>query len=540
MNITCESCRAEHELELPSWVLSSGRPFRFRCSACGHSQMVDPPTALALSPDVATPAALRQTRTAAPSAPSAPTRPPEPAPQPEPPPEDRNVYLRQDGKVYLVKDWATLQRWIMERRVGRDDEVSEGGVFWEAVGGRPELGSFFFAIEQLEAFEAHTGGSPRADGGPERRVHGATGLARLDDDTEGVPMGLPPLPTEEFEVSDPGGPAAGHLGDIPPSRLTPATVPRRDGPTDERAEPTGPPTVAPSAPSTEPSTLPAQILEETPPSPPDARLPLHTIPAPPPGPAPEDAPTDAPAPAHEEEPDAVATPPSPPDDEDADLDLAFEAFEQARPEPPPSLPPPPRPTSSIAMWLWILTAAILAFVVILLGWGYGGAPPVAAPVAPAAPAPVVTPPPLPPPAAPPSADTDTDATETLGDTDGVTDTDTDAGADVAAEPAPAVTPPPAPVERPAAPRGPSTSQLVTRGFSEIDQRNYAAAAQTLADATRRAPNDARAQFGLGYALVELGRTTEARDALCRARATGAADIRGEADLVLKRIGATCP
>lgn len=239
----------------------------------------------------------------------------------------------------------------------------------------------------------------------------------------------------------------------------------------------------------------------------------------------------------------------------------FEAFEQARPDPPPSLPPPPRPTSSTAMWLWILTAAILAFVVILLGWGYatgrlGGAPPVAAPVVPAAPAPVVTPPPLPLPAATPSADTDTDATETEGDTDGVTDTDTDTAADVAAEaapiftpppappvtppPAPAVTPPPAPVERPAAPRGPSTSQLVNRGFSEIDQRNYAAAAQTLADATRRAPNDARAQFGLGYALVELGRTTEARDALCRARASGAADIRGEADLVLKRIGATCP
>ena len=53
MNIQCENCGAEHDLDPPAWVLSSGRPFRFRCSVCGHSQMAEPPTAVTLPETVA-------------------------------------------------------------------------------------------------------------------------------------------------------------------------------------------------------------------------------------------------------------------------------------------------------------------------------------------------------------------------------------------------------------------------------------------------------------------------------------------------------
>ena len=163
MNIQCENCGAEHDLDPPAWVLSSGRPFRFRCSVCGHSQMAEPPTAVTLPETVAAqdeaeaepaeqpaaPAATKAAPTKPPAADSEPLRPAGPSAEDS----DESVFLKQDGKVYLVKDWATLQRWIMERRVGREDLVSEGGVRWEPIGSRPELGSFFAAVEQLEAAE---------------------------------------------------------------------------------------------------------------------------------------------------------------------------------------------------------------------------------------------------------------------------------------------------------------------------------------------------------------------------------------------------
>ena len=42
MKIKCGNCSVDHELEPPAWVMSSGRAFRFRCSSCGVSQMVQP------------------------------------------------------------------------------------------------------------------------------------------------------------------------------------------------------------------------------------------------------------------------------------------------------------------------------------------------------------------------------------------------------------------------------------------------------------------------------------------------------------------
>lgn len=242
MNIRCENCGAEHELDPPAWVLSSGRPFRFRCSVCGHSQMAEPPTALAL-PDGASdvPPEPRSMTPAAGSdgdaTPVRATAPREAAPAGgEAASEADSVFLKQDGKVYLVKDWATLQRWIMERRVGREDLVSEGGVRWEPIGSRPELGSFFAAVEQLEAAELaglHGGDTPfpTEESGweasePERPP--PSGLARLDDETEGVPLGLPPLPTEDLDPRS-GAPAEDEAyPEQPPSRLSAASPPESE------------------------------------------------------------------------------------------------------------------------------------------------------------------------------------------------------------------------------------------------------------------------------------------------------------------------
>ena len=102
MRIVCESCSTEHDMEPPAWVISSGRAFRFRCSNCGHSQMVPPPTGLEVGAEDAGSA-------------------------------DSSLYLKQEGKVYLVAGWDTLADWVGESRVGPEDLISEGGVRWEPV-----------------------------------------------------------------------------------------------------------------------------------------------------------------------------------------------------------------------------------------------------------------------------------------------------------------------------------------------------------------------------------------------------------------------
>jgi hypothetical protein len=174
--------------------------------------------------------------------------PPAPAPLPSEPKDDAApVYLKQDGKVYLVRDWATLQRWIMERRVGREDLVSEGGVRWEPVGSRADLGTFFAAIEQpSEADDARVGPGSRAlpfeDGadtssGPDAWSPGG------DDLTDGVPLGLPPLPTDERPTTPPRWMDA---------LATPAPAPVAA----PKAAPPASPVVAPAAPVAPPTPAP--------------------------------------------------------------------------------------------------------------------------------------------------------------------------------------------------------------------------------------------------------------------------------------------
>jgi hypothetical protein len=94
------------------------------------------------------------------------------------------MLLKQEGKVYHVKDTATMQKWIVERRVLREDLVSIGGVRWEPVGSRPELEVFFQVVEQADQAQAI------ATGGPV--------LVSPVAPTAGPPP--PPLPGPDFSV----------------------------------------------------------------------------------------------------------------------------------------------------------------------------------------------------------------------------------------------------------------------------------------------------------------------------------------------------
>lgn len=106
---------------------------------------------------------------------------------------------------------------------------------------------------------------------------------------------------------------------------------------------------------------------------------------------------------------------------------------------------------------------------------------------------------------------------------------------------PAPTPPrptPPPPEPPAAPTGPSTAQLIERGWAAADS-NPAGAHEQFGLALKNSPSNKEATYGYGYTLLKVGRQEEGRSWMCKARDGGPADIQAEVDGTLGRIGLSC-
>ena len=76
---------------------------------------------------------------------------------------DPSMLLDQDGNIFRVPDQATLQRWVIERRVAPDDRMSKDGVSWQKVGDNRDLSSFFDTIQRLEQLESTAGDSGTED-----------------------------------------------------------------------------------------------------------------------------------------------------------------------------------------------------------------------------------------------------------------------------------------------------------------------------------------------------------------------------------------
>jgi hypothetical protein len=51
------------------------------------------------------------------------------------------------GRVVLFRELTSLQRWIVERRVSRDDEISDSGKNWKRLGEIEELSEFFKLLD---------------------------------------------------------------------------------------------------------------------------------------------------------------------------------------------------------------------------------------------------------------------------------------------------------------------------------------------------------------------------------------------------------
>ncbi len=455
-----------------------------------------------------------------------------------------SVFLKQNGQIYMVRDWDTMRRWIVEKRVDRHDLVSEGGVRWEPIGTRPDLMPLFSGAKRTPSHSLPFGGeTPFGASTAESGWH--------DDDTEGVPVGLPPLPTEEAADTVPGTQRTWDPSQTPPppalfetprpshSRAMPALV-VDDGLTDglskdqdsdaghgnvgdeevtervtERvsAAPKPLPTPVPSKPPFQSKKAPSSVPSSS------SHKPTATDGS-------WDDLTAVEAPTSHATSTSSGSPNYPLDDVtfDEEWDATYN---------------PPSDRSGV---LWGIAVACTLAVVVVLGWVWWtmrtptspnttvAAPPVEAPVtppvptaSPVAPRPVPalsTPPPAPlptPPAAP-------------------------AAAQPPAPVIPVVTPePPAPPPDPRpepAPQGKSAEATSQRAWN-IAESDPAGAASMFREALGTEPNHWDSLYGLGYVLLKLGDPSAATPYLCQCRDAPSADIRQDVTGMLNARGLSC-
>jgi predicted Zn finger-like uncharacterized protein len=102
------------------------------------------------------------------------------------------------GNVIRFKEMTTLQRWIVERKVTPNDEISKNGTNWRRLGDIPELAPFFVAVDQPAIPPTplvpspiggpQLGASPRWEGTPQT-------LGHAPQQTGNWQMGVPQVAT---------------------------------------------------------------------------------------------------------------------------------------------------------------------------------------------------------------------------------------------------------------------------------------------------------------------------------------------------------
>ncbi len=82
-------------------------------------------------------------------------------PRPAPAGAAREWRLRQaSGAIFPFRELTTLQKWIVERKVGRDDEISASGDQWRRLGDIAELESFFKVVDAAARAQAPPPAAP--------------------------------------------------------------------------------------------------------------------------------------------------------------------------------------------------------------------------------------------------------------------------------------------------------------------------------------------------------------------------------------------
>lgn len=134
MDVRCDRCQTEYELDDAS-VAEGGASVQ--CTSCGHTFVVsrmavsDRPT-----PTVSAAGAVAAAAAAAAGGGAA------------------WMLTTEEGKTHRFRDPTTLQKWIVERRVGRANRVCPPGGSWRRLGDVDELRPFFEVVDQADRVSA--------------------------------------------------------------------------------------------------------------------------------------------------------------------------------------------------------------------------------------------------------------------------------------------------------------------------------------------------------------------------------------------------
>jgi predicted Zn finger-like uncharacterized protein len=131
MDVRCERCSTEYELDDDS-VPDAGCPVQ--CTTCSHTFMV---TRRGVAPVVSQPISESL---------------------PSPPAADW-LLETSDGRLHRFRNLTSLQKWIIERKVTREDKISRTGQAWRRLGEIVELSPFFDVVDEADRARAGQAGS---------------------------------------------------------------------------------------------------------------------------------------------------------------------------------------------------------------------------------------------------------------------------------------------------------------------------------------------------------------------------------------------
>ncbi|MBL8952143.1 MAG: zinc-ribbon domain-containing protein [Myxococcaceae bacterium] len=138
MDVSCPRCKTEYEFD-DARVPDSG--VTVKCTSCNHVFRVrkkSAPTATTSQPAfVPTPKVGDETLPAR-------------SPQLQQPAVREWKVRQPSGNIFSFKELTTLQKWIVERKVSREDEISLTGEAWKRLGGIAELASFFQIVDDAK------------------------------------------------------------------------------------------------------------------------------------------------------------------------------------------------------------------------------------------------------------------------------------------------------------------------------------------------------------------------------------------------------
>ncbi len=286
MDVRCERCKTEYEFD-DARITEAG--VTVKCTTCSHVFKVKKKALVFTVPAKPEEAPLDAGAVAAPQA---------AAPQ-------REWKVRQaSGNVFSFKELTTLQKWIVERKVSRDDEISLTGESWKRLGNIAELASFFQVVDeatkgnQLAAMQAQapmTLGAPAyappAGYAPPGPVPEAPRPMPMQQPY--APQGVPAYAPQVYGQPQPGAPQA--YAPPPGAYPTPGAGPP---PAYLQPPPSGP-YLQPMAPQAQAYAAPGSPVGYAAPAAPQA--PVGYVPAPESHPAPAAAAAPAPKPRRQVE-----------------------------------------------------------------------------------------------------------------------------------------------------------------------------------------------------------------------------------------------